>query len=505
MKKKETRIYGACRVLIFGLLVLLSGNCSKEVESLPSPASDLEGNYYSTDEWSDDDITLFFGTGKEGILYYEEYFWKTFDYENIINKVKLNFHEPGFFLHNISGFFDSEGNMEFECYDYDHINYYDKNTNFTPDAGWMYRWGEEFKNLNQIPSSWYMVPEDNVFFDENDHNVKLWDGNSENPTTLFTAAHSLTKGVDYKIIYYIYNERNQVNITVSSSQSSFGKIAEISTNEHLGYTEDCGFYTCDHRGEPLELTFTPPSSADYYFGIGSYNGYTVYVDKIMLLEEYNPYGSINDPNDPGNGSSEITVTDADGNEYETVTIGNQTWMAENLRTTTFNNGDPIPTTNPPALDLRNESEPKYQWAYDGNDKNTDTYGRLYTWYTIMDDRGVCPSGYHLPEENEWDELIEYLGGEEIAGDKLKESGQTHWIENIPTANNESGFAALPGGARHFSKFDYSGYSGYYWSGTECTDYTNNAINYYMQSESSMIGKSYWWQKKIGLSVRCIKD
>jgi uncharacterized protein (TIGR02145 family) len=83
-----------------------------------------------------------------------------------------------------------------------------------------------------------------------------------------------------------------------------------------------------------------------------------------------------------------TIRDIDGNAYTSVTIGTQIWMVENLKTTKYRNGDLIGTTNPATLDITNESTPKYQWAYDGNETNVATYGRLYTWYVVTDSRNV---------------------------------------------------------------------------------------------------------------------
>src|SRR5688500_14669040 len=117
-----------------------------------------------------------------------------------------------------------------------------------------------------------------------------------------------------------------------------------------------------------------------------------------------------------------TVTDIEGNVYHTVTIGTQVWMAENLKTTKYRNGDLIGTTIPATLDISSESAPKYQWAYNGEESIVATYGRLYTWYAVTDSRNVCPTGWHVPSDAEWTTLTTYLGGESVAGDKLKENG-----------------------------------------------------------------------------------
>jgi uncharacterized protein (TIGR02145 family) len=113
------------------------------------------------------------------------------------------------------------------------------------------------------------------------------------------------------------------------------------------------------------------------------------------------------------------IADGDGNIYTTVTIGSQTWIRENLKTTKYPNGDLIGTTTPATLDISSETSPKYQWAYEGDDINVLIYGRLYTWYAATDSRKICPVGWHIPNDTEWTILITYLCGGGIAGGKLK--------------------------------------------------------------------------------------
>jgi uncharacterized protein (TIGR02145 family) len=142
-----------------------------------------------------------------------------------------------------------------------------------------------------------------------------------------------------------------------------------------------------------------------------------------------------------------TVKDIDGNVYKTVTIGTQVWMGENLKTTKYRNGDLIRTTIPATKGIESEPTAKYQWAYDGNESNVATYGRLYTWYAVTDKRNVCPTGWHVPTDIEWTTLTTYLGGVRVAGGKLKETGTTHWQYPNTGATNETGFTALPSGYR----------------------------------------------------------
>jgi uncharacterized protein (TIGR02145 family) len=143
---------------------------------------------------------------------------------------------------------------------------------------------------------------------------------------------------------------------------------------------------------------------------------------------------------------EEDITDVDGNVYTSVTIGTQVLMVENLKTTRYRNGDLIGTTTPATKDIHAEANPKYQWAYDGNESNVVTYGRLYTWDAVTDSRNLCPTGWHVPSDAEWTTLT-YLGGESAAGGKLKEAGTAHWLAPNTGATNESGFTALPGGIR----------------------------------------------------------
>jgi len=197
-----------------------------------------------------------------------------------------------------------------------------------------------------------------------------------------------------------------------------------------------------------------------------------------------------------------TVTDIDGNSYTTVTIGTQSWMGSNLKTTRYRNGDLIGTTSFPTKDIRGENSPKYQWAYDGKESNVATYGRLYTWYATTDSRGVCPVGWHVPADAEWSILTTFLGGEIVAYSKLKEAGEFHWIK-YDTGTNETGFTALPGGIRNSrGPFDDIGSSCNWWSSTELSAY--EAWYRQMNYNSSIVFR-YPYLKRNGFSVRCIKN
>jgi uncharacterized protein (TIGR02145 family) len=198
------------------------------------------------------------------------------------------------------------------------------------------------------------------------------------------------------------------------------------------------------------------------------------------------------------------ISDADGNIYNTMSIGTQTWMVENLKTTKYLNGDLIGTTSSPSMDITSESTPKFQWAYAGDPTNVDAYGRLYTWYAIMDARKVCPAGWHVPSDPEWKVMIDFLGGEGSAGGKLKEIGLTYWQSPNAEATNETGFGALPGG--------YRGIDGTYGS-------IHLYSNWWSTKEGALIRDAYRWgvesvsayafgafySKHYGFSVRCLMN
>jgi uncharacterized protein (TIGR02145 family) len=197
-----------------------------------------------------------------------------------------------------------------------------------------------------------------------------------------------------------------------------------------------------------------------------------------------------------------SVTDVEGNVYKTISIGTQTWTAENLRTTKYRNGDLIGTTNPITLDISTLSDKRFQWAYDGDESLVPTYGRLYTWFTVTDSRGVCPNGWHVATNGEWTLLINYLGGESVAGGKLKETSIRHWADPNTGATNESGFTALPGGYRdYWGAYYLMGFYGEWWSSTEYN--TSNAWYEYFNNDYSKIVREYRVLKHYGGSVRCV--
>ena len=203
-----------------------------------------------------------------------------------------------------------------------------------------------------------------------------------------------------------------------------------------------------------------------------------------------------------------TVTDIDGNVYQTVQIGDQLWMKENLKVTHYNNGDEIPTGYSND-DWANLSTGAYA-VYDDNESNADTYGYLYNWYAVDDDRGVCPASWHVPTDGEYTALSDYLGGTSVAGGKLKECTEgscpesEYWYSPNTGATNESGFTGLPGGAHYYyyGNYRHMGYNGSFWSSTEYG--SNDAWHRGLDHDYSEISRRDYG-KDSGFSVRCVRD
>jgi len=196
-----------------------------------------------------------------------------------------------------------------------------------------------------------------------------------------------------------------------------------------------------------------------------------------------------------------TITDVEGNVYNTISIGNQIWTVENLKTTKYNDGTGIPLVSSESS-WTNLPSPAFCW-YDNNPTSyKDLYGALYNWHTVNTGK-LCPIGWHVPSDAEWTTLTSYLGGSNIAGGKMKEVGTTHWISPNVGATNESGFTALPGGRRYADGvFDYVGYGSYWWSST--AQNVSNAYPWRINQAASIVYADVSLRSN-GYSIRCIKD
>ncbi len=197
-----------------------------------------------------------------------------------------------------------------------------------------------------------------------------------------------------------------------------------------------------------------------------------------------------------------TVTDIDGNVYNTVTIGTQVWMAANLKTTKYRNGDQIPNV---SNDVTWAALITGAYCYYNNDAPTykATYGALYNWYSVADSRNIAPTGWHVPTGAELLILETFLGGEGVAGGKLKETGTTHWQSPNTGATNSSGFTAFPGGSRFGSgTFESIGSNGSWWSSSE----SDASYAHFRGLGYNYAYFSYRYANKMdGISVRCVRD
>jgi uncharacterized protein (TIGR02145 family) len=194
----------------------------------------------------------------------------------------------------------------------------------------------------------------------------------------------------------------------------------------------------------------------------------------------------------------------DGIVYKTVTIGNYLWMAENLNTEKFVNGDPILEVKTSEEWINAGIQGKPAWCYYNNDPiNEKKYGKLYNWHAVNDPRGLAPQGWHIPINENWTQLSNYLGGEEVAGTKMKSS--SGWAEN-GNGNNSSGFNGLPGGYRDLSagSFNFIGTYTSWWSSSPKDPYDHWLRASVLKSESSnfIIIKD---GPEDGRYVRCVKD
>lgn len=209
-------------------------------------------------------------------------------------------------------------------------------------------------------------------------------------------------------------------------------------------------------------------------------------------------------NDNNNKPPEDTTTvkDIDGNVYHIIKIGTQRWMLENLKTTKYRDGTSIPNVTDGVAweDLTTGA----YCDYNNVATNSNTYGRLYNWYSITNSHQLCPAGWHVPSDADWNLLVNYLGGDSVAGGKMKETGLTHWCTPNTGATNSSGFTALPAGMRTCPDGPFSNLQGRctFWSSTQ--DVIGYAWTRYIFSFQKGLTRNNYAMSH-GYSIRCIKD
>jgi uncharacterized protein (TIGR02145 family) len=196
-----------------------------------------------------------------------------------------------------------------------------------------------------------------------------------------------------------------------------------------------------------------------------------------------------------------SAIDTDGNIYQTVTYSDKVWMTENLRTGKYRNGEPI-------AEVTNRDD----WSvlltgayanYNNDATNSNIYARLYNWYAVNDIRGICPVGWHVATDADWTTLVTFLGGELVAGGKMKTTGTSNWQSPNKGATNASDFNGLPGGGRsNFGIFGSIGFYGLWWTSSQLSN--QFAYYWFLDYSSTAIGKSDS-NKNFGYSVRCVRN
>ena len=282
--------------------------------------------------------------------------------------------------------------------------------------------------------------------------------------------------INYKItdIYFEYDTNSTIfSHSIVSSPDTIN--SDISTSIHAN------------------LTGLTPGTM-YYFRVKVAGSSSTLYSSVSSFATTNPKESAITFN---TGLTYGSVVDIDNNVYKTIIIGAQTWMAENLKTTRYNNGTAIQFV-PDASTWTTTASPAYCWY-----KNDSVvYGALYNWYAISAGN-ICPTGWHVPGDVEWATLTTSLGGDSIAGGKLKETGIVHWLTPNSNSTNETGFTALGGGyVNIIGNYGNMNRSGYWWSSTEASsvDGYYSFMSYNTRNVSRNNGS-----KSSGFSVRCLKN
>jgi uncharacterized protein (TIGR02145 family) len=326
-------------------------------------------------------------------------------------------------------------------------------------------------------------------------------------------------GLEHATIYYvrayaISNGKTTYGNMISFRTDEIG-LPEVSTDMLSNITYNTGTYfgnvTFDGGGQVTARgvcwnTNPNPAMSDFHTlngsGTGSFSGIltglaaltSYYIRAYATNEAGTAYG-----NEVTFRSAAPPVSDIDGNTYNSVSIGSQIWMKENLKTTRFRNGTSIPNVLNDN-DWNALAAEAYCW-YNNEVSFKSEYGALYDWYAVQTQQ-ICPTGWHVPSDQEWTTLIDFLGGLDVAGEKLKETDTEHWWSPNP-ASNETGFTALPGGYRNWSGiFLGMGEYGSWWTTT--LSGATDAYHWDMYSNASIVYKNID-ARHLGFSVRCIRD
>ena len=286
----------------------------------------------------------------------------------------------------------------------------------------------------------------------------------------------------------VWDNQEDIKTGMPLSETQLNAVSDVPGS--FTYNPPIGTILDEGNNQILSVEFTPNETSSYNIANSTVSINVIYNGISEAI--FNPdltYG---------------TMFDIDGNSYRTITIGDQIWMAENLRTTKYRNGD-----NMPNINSNSEWVALTSGGYSNYDNETDldklaTNGSLYNWFAVSDNRNIAPEGWHVATYDEWTELANYLGGITVSGGKSKESGNSHWNSPNTGANNSSGFTALPTGRREYTdgSFINIGFNGFWWSSTA---YNPDYSWYFQLNYDTEYINAANFHKQYGFSVRCVRD
>lgn len=331
---------------------------------------------------------------------------------------------------------------------------------------------------------------------------------------------NLNPGMDYYIVAYAVNSIG----TSYGEEKSFRTLGELPAITALDYTELTAtsitlnglvnandlsttihfeYGLTDSYGNSKEASDSPTSENDDTISV-NITGLEPGILYHFRIKAENDLGIVY--TEDGTFTTVITgitgtVKDIEGNTYQTIGIGYQQWMKENLKSVKFNNGDSIPLTENDSI-WAQLTGPGYCWYGNDSTANYYIYGALYNWYAVESGK-LCPSGWHVPTNDDITELITYVGNSGVAGGMLKETGTSNWNSPNTGATNEFNFNALAGGKRMPDGiFDFKKVEGNWWTSTGYSTLNANYLNILFNYSNAFQG---YTNKKNGMSVRCLKD
>ena len=326
----------------------------------------------------------------------------------------------------------------------------------------------------------------------------------------FTTAQAQTATVTTAAISSVYSTSavsgGEILSNGGSAVTTWGVCWSTSENPTIELNAQ-GYTMTDNEGGmgafTVYLSWLSPSTTYYIRAFANNSAGTAYGDQFSFTTDAEEIVPIAFNPDLTYGS----VSDIEGNTYKTVQIGTQVWMAENLRTTKYNDGEQIDNVVD-FTEWEGLTTGAYCWYGNNATSYKEIYGGLYNWFAVSTGK-LCPTGWHVPTDAEWTALSTYLGGKEIAGGKLKETGTSHWEGPNTGATNASGFTALPAGVRNvWGDPDIDDWSwiysvSYWWSASE--NINNSPIFWVVIYSANGIDNQGLLLKQSGLSIRCVKD